>query len=204
MLAQLRQIKRHTAALFVLAFIPALGLLVNVVDPPAHNGYYQEQALLLVLALAALWVSRDNPTGAIWLYCALALLPVWGMVEAHQAGADNMLALVYVVFPFVGLAIIAATTRDERAVLAYVLPMAAYGHGIGMSFGEDGLSGILIMASALGTLGMMWIVNDCNLKTRLAETCEKLERVEMGQKRITGELKNVQGQGGPTAEHTTR
>lgn len=178
LLAHRHFLNRAQRALLVLGFVPVIGIIVNLFWPPVHS-YLPEQCLLFVLAVAAFLLSFATATGAMWLYCATALLPVGAMLEYYQAVGGGFSALELA--PCLGVLLMAVLTLDGRATLAYgALAMAASGVLTGRIRGDVGQAGALVFAAGTLTFCVLrWLNCDAQVLHREVEQLRS-KTVELG------------------------
>ena len=174
---------RTTTALAFCTAAPLVGWIINTAWPAPTYGYRIELALLVVLGVAALWLSKETQTGAVFLYCTFALLSVAALLEHYSSYSGPLVAA-----PFLGIVLVTLLTRDKRAVVGYgLVSLVAYCAG-GILSDDVGLGGVLAFFSAVLTACAAWWVQDCNLKAQLKAVQEQTKQVERGVRYITGAL----------------
>lgn len=158
------------------AFVAALSL-VNLAAPPANYGYLPEMALLLIVGLGALWISRDSIPAAVGLYFSLALLPVYSMLERYaNSGAFFSWGPLELAAPIFGMLAVSVLSRDARAAIGYTIAALAASAGTGWVYNDAGAAGSLItMTSIAGAAGAIWCARESRKDVAL-ETVDILFR----------------------------
>jgi hypothetical protein len=154
--------------LAAMALVPATGLIVVLLKPPPTMECWPYQILLLMLAVAALLLSRATAMGAVWLYCATALLPVGGMIrwyEGYDGGFNPLVAV-----PLLGIVLVAQLTRDERATLAYGVLAGCAAGWYGALCNDWGQAGLFAFASGAVAGWQIWALDARRAREKL-ETC---------------------------------
>ena len=157
------------------ALVPAVGLSINLLFPPEHYGYLTEQILLLLFALAALFLCRVSSNAAIFLWCASVQLPILAMIEYSYLHTGDW--SVFILAPWLGLLITSFFTKSTVFTVVFAFIATSINCGIGILCNSIAQTGALCAFTLVSSaLLFAW----CRTEAQKQAAIKKVEIIERG------------------------
>ena len=173
--------------LAICTIVPALGLSANLLWPAPTHGYEAELALLIILGVLALWLTRHTIKAAVFLYCVLALFPVGSMLEYHASKLGGTGAWLMGV-PLVGLLMVGALTGCSWATAAYIPVAITGGLFAGGIYSNEGAMGALAGGALI--IGIIAIIfcQKWQARDMLSSATGRIDSIQRGLDQIQEEI----------------
>lgn len=168
--------------LLVCAGLSAGGILFNVLFPPEKNAYLVEQALILLLALIALAISRRNIDRAVAFFFSAALAAI--LIAMARFPGDGQ--IIWAAAPFVFALVVAALTMNRDAIIIYGIVALIADCIIGAIYGDAGLAGALMILT--GFTASAFVVLCADPVIVLGKVQKKLDKLRGEASRLNQKL----------------